>query len=92
MSLPIQVIILNTKLVARKDYPRGWKDLANPRWKGKIIWANPCLSASAYARLFQLVKIGGWNQVKGACWPTRSSRRPRAWPTRASVTESSPSA
>ena len=65
MSLPIQVIILNTKLVARRDYPRGWKDLADPRWKGKIIWANPRLSASAYAQLFQLIKIGGWDLVKG---------------------------
>ncbi len=64
MSLPIQVIIINTKLVARRDYPRGWRDLANPKWKGKIIWANPRISASAYAQLFQLVKIGGWDLVK----------------------------
>lgn len=64
MSLPIQVIIVNSKLVQRRDYPRGWKDLADPRWKGKIIWANPRLSASAYAQLFQLVKIGGWDLVK----------------------------
>jgi iron(III) transport system substrate-binding protein len=65
MSLPIQVIIVNSKLVQRGDFPRGWKDLANPKWKGKIIWANPRLSASAYAQLFQLVKIGGWDLVKG---------------------------
>jgi iron(III) transport system substrate-binding protein len=65
MSLPIQVIIVNSKLVQRRDYPRGWKDLADPKWKGKIIWANPRLSASAYAQLFQLVKIGGWDLVKG---------------------------
>ena len=65
MSLPIQVVIVNSKLVQRRDYPRGWKDLADPRWKGKIIWANPRLSASAYAQLFQLIKIGGWDLVKG---------------------------
>lgn len=64
MSLPIQVVIVNSKLVPRKDYPRGWKDLADPKWKGKIIWANPRLSASAYAQLFQLIKIGGWDLVK----------------------------
>lgn len=65
MSLPIQVIIVNSKLVPRRDYPRGWRDLADPRWKGKIIWANPRLSASAYAQLFQLIKVGGWDLVKG---------------------------
>ncbi|MDQ7839537.1 MAG: extracellular solute-binding protein [bacterium] len=64
MSLPIQVIIINSKLVPRKDYPRGWRDLADPKWKGKIIWANPRISASAYAQLFQLIKIGGWDLVK----------------------------
>lgn len=63
-TLPIQVIIVNSKLVQRRDYPRGWRDLADPRWKGKIIWANPRLSASAYAQLFQLIKIGGWDLVK----------------------------
>ncbi len=46
---------VSSSLVARRDYPRGWRDLADPKWKGKIIWANPRLSASAYAQLFQLI-------------------------------------
>ena len=30
-------ILVNTKLVKPEDEPKSWKDLLNPRWKGKIL-------------------------------------------------------
>lgn len=63
-SLPLQVIIINTKLIDEKDAPKTWKELADPKWKGKIIWANPSVSGSGYAQLNIMLQLYGWDLVK----------------------------
>jgi len=59
------VFIINTKLVSEKDAPQTWKELAEPKWKGKIIMANPSASGSAYAQLNIMLQLYGWDMVKG---------------------------
>jgi iron(III) transport system substrate-binding protein len=63
-SMPLQVLIINTSLIPPAEAPRAWKDLADPRWKGKIIMANPALSGSAYAQLAQMLQLHGWSLVQ----------------------------
>jgi iron(III) transport system substrate-binding protein len=63
-SMPLQVLILNTTLVSAAEAPKAWKDLGDPKWKGKIIMANPALSGSAYAQLAQMVQLHGWPLVQ----------------------------
>ena len=43
-SMPLQAFMVNTDLLAPEDYPKTWKDLADPKYKGEIILANPALS------------------------------------------------
>lgn len=40
VSLNLRVLAFNTGLVSLKDRPREYKDLLDPKWKGKIIF-NP---------------------------------------------------
>lgn len=36
------ILVWNTKLVPPEGAPKGWEDLLDPRWKGKIgLWASP---------------------------------------------------
>ena len=63
-SMPLQVLIINTTLITPAELPRSWKDLGDPKWKGKIIMANPALSGSAYAQLAQMVQLHGWPLVQ----------------------------
>ncbi|MEO3388465.1 extracellular solute-binding protein [Mesorhizobium sp. CAU 1741] len=35
--LQVYGILVNTNLVAPEDEPKTWKDLADPKWKGKIL-------------------------------------------------------
>jgi iron(III) transport system substrate-binding protein len=63
-NMPLQVIIINTALAPPAEAPRSWKDLGNPKWKGKIIMANPALSGSAYAQLAQMLQLHGWPLVQ----------------------------
>ncbi len=64
-SLPF-VIIYNTRLV-RKDEIRGWKDLLDEKWKGRIAFADPAVSGSSYsAAITMLTALGGdrWEQLE----------------------------
>jgi len=63
-SMPLQVLIINTSLVPAAEAPRAWKDLGDPKWKGKIIMANPALSGSAYAQLAQMIQLHGWPLIQ----------------------------
>jgi iron(III) transport system substrate-binding protein len=62
-SFNIQAFIINTDLVPLSDAPKTWKDLGDKKWRGKIVLANPALSGSAYAQLFQMVQLYGWDFI-----------------------------
>ena len=42
-----RIIIVNTKLVAEAERPKGIKDLLDPKWKGKIGIAKPLFGTTA---------------------------------------------
>lgn len=42
-----RVLIVNTKLVAEADRPKGIADLTNPKWKGKVGIAKPLFGTTA---------------------------------------------
>ena len=57
-SLPF-VIIYNTRLV-RPDEIRGWAELLDGQWKGRIAFADPAVSGSSYSALMtMLTALGG---------------------------------
>jgi iron(III) transport system substrate-binding protein len=37
----VNVIAYNTKLVSAAEAPGTWKDLLDPKWKGKLVTAHP---------------------------------------------------
>jgi iron(III) transport system substrate-binding protein len=57
------VFAVNTKTLKPADYPKSWKDLADPKWKGKISSARADSSGSAFQQLATvLIAYGdkGW--------------------------------
>jgi len=63
----VMVIMYNKDLVKEEEKPKGWKDLTDPKWEGKIAYADPAKSGSAYAQLITVLQILG----KGdAAWKT----------------------
>jgi len=62
------VIIYNKNLIAEEDVPKTWDDLCNENLKGKIAYASPAKSGSAYTQLctmlFSKPTIDeGWDMV-----------------------------
>lgn len=65
-KLPI-VFIYNNKLVYEPVAPRGWEDLLQERWRGKIAYADPHNSGSSYTILMTLMQVMGkdnWNAME----------------------------
>ena len=62
-SFNIQAFIINTDRAPLSQAPKSWKDLGDSKWAGEIVMANPALSGSAYAQLFQMVGLYGWDYV-----------------------------
>lgn len=58
------VLAYNTDLVSDADAPKGWKDLTDPKWKGKIAMADPAKSSTSYTVLLMArEKLGGNMEV-----------------------------
>src|SRR5574342_479818 len=58
------VISYNTKLVSSADVPKTWKDLLDPKWKGKLVTAHPSYSGSVASYVLALVNLYGWDYFK----------------------------
>jgi iron(III) transport system substrate-binding protein len=55
----VMVMMVNTNQVKPTDYPKGWADLAAPKWKGKISSARVDSSSSAYIQYFTILSAFG---------------------------------
>ncbi len=59
----VMIIMVNKSLVKAEETPATWKDLLDPKWKGKIVLANPEKSGSAYAQVYGIYKLYGWDGI-----------------------------
>ncbi len=60
----LMVFMVNTDLIPEADMPKSWADLLDPRWKGKIVMANPEKSGTAYAQAYGVYKMFGDEGLK----------------------------
>jgi iron(III) transport system substrate-binding protein len=65
VQLQPSTFLINTNLVKPADAPKDWKDLLDPKWKGKIILTDPT-SSPAFVDLWWAVqrKEGGIDFLK----------------------------
>jgi iron(III) transport system substrate-binding protein len=60
----VNVIAYNTKTVTAADAPKTWKDLLDPRWKGKLVTAHPGYSGVIATHVLALVNLVGWDYFR----------------------------
>ncbi|HEY2988456.1 MAG TPA: extracellular solute-binding protein [Candidatus Binatia bacterium] len=58
------VMSYNSKLLASADAPKTWKDVLDPKWKGKLVTAHPGYSGSIVTYMLALVRLYGWDYFK----------------------------
>ncbi|MGH7834744.1 MAG: ABC transporter substrate-binding protein [Candidatus Binatia bacterium] len=58
------VMSYNSKLVPASEAPKTWKDLLDPKWKGKLVTAHPGYSGAVASYILALVNLYGWDYFK----------------------------
>jgi iron(III) transport system substrate-binding protein len=57
-------LIVNKDLVTAADEPKSWVDIADPKWKGKLVWGSPNYGSSQYATVKGLIELHGWGLIE----------------------------
>ncbi len=60
----VNVIAYNSKIIPASEAPRTWKDLLDPKWKGKLVTAHPGYSGVISTHVLALVHLYGWDYYK----------------------------
>jgi len=60
----VNAITYNTKVVSAAEAPKTWKDLLDPKWKGKMVTAHPGYSGVIATHVLALVHLHGWDYFK----------------------------
>jgi iron(III) transport system substrate-binding protein len=60
----VNSITYNTKLLSASEAPKTWKDLLDPKWKGKLVTAHPGYSGVIATHVLALVHVHGWDYFK----------------------------
>ncbi|MEZ5817105.1 MAG: extracellular solute-binding protein [Hyphomicrobiaceae bacterium] len=50
----------NTNLVKPEDAPKGFRDLLDPKWTGKLVKAHPAYSGAVLTATFAMARDLGW--------------------------------
>jgi len=79
-NVHLLVILQNTKQMPDAQGPKGWADLLNSEYKGKIAFTDPANSGSAYSNLTMLAQMwgggdAGWEKVSQLLANTRVLNR-----------------
>lgn len=57
----LSVIAYNTKLVKAEEAPKGFRDLLDPKWSGKMVKAHPGYSGTIMTATHQMARDLGWD-------------------------------
>jgi iron(III) transport system substrate-binding protein len=63
-NIHVAVMMVNRNQLGGLPEPKTWKDLLDPRWKGKIIVSDPASASTAYTILWGLGKVLGEDGLK----------------------------
>jgi iron(III) transport system substrate-binding protein len=68
MNYAFRVFAFNPRKVSRKDAPKSWEDLLQPKWKGEILFDESSLEET-------MALLGAWGKEKTVNYLTKLSQQ-----------------
>lgn len=62
--ISLQCIVYNRNSVKPEELPKTWRDLSNPRYKGRLVIGTPENSGTQLVMVKAFVKLYGWDWVR----------------------------
>jgi iron(III) transport system substrate-binding protein len=63
INVHLQTIMYNKGLVKENEKPKGWLDLCDPKYEGKVAYVSPRVVGSAYTQLQVILRAFGKGDV-----------------------------
>jgi len=64
VRIPVMVISYNKDVITDNNAPKSFKELADPKWKGKVALGSPLESGTNFTAVANLSKKYGWDYFK----------------------------
>lgn len=64
VSIPVMVLAYNNEAVTAADAPKTFKEVADPKWKGRFSTGSPLASGTNFTTVAFLQKKYGWDYFK----------------------------
>lgn len=58
-NIHVSVLMANLRQVPGGQLPKGWNDLADPKWKGKLVIPDPERSSASFVALYGIQQVLG---------------------------------
>lgn len=65
VSIPVMVLIYNSDSLTEDKAPKTFKEMAEPKWKGKFSTGSPLASGTNFTTVAFLQKAYGWDYFQG---------------------------
>lgn len=65
------ILMYNTRAIPKDKAPKGWKDMEDPQYKNKLVFADPRISGTGAAVVSAMVQNYGWK-----VWEEVAKNRP----------------
>ncbi|MFT6070829.1 MAG: iron(III) transport system substrate-binding protein [Bacteriovoracaceae bacterium] len=65
VSIPVMVMAYNREAVSAEEAPKSFKEMMDPKWKGKFSTGSPLSSGTNFTTMAMLQHHYGWEYIKG---------------------------
>lgn len=64
VSIPVMVLVYNSEVLKVQEIPKSFKEMADPRWKGKFTTGSPLASGTNFTTVAMLQSAYGWDFIE----------------------------
>lgn len=64
LSIPVMVMAYNSESITAQEAPKSFKEMADPKWKGKFTTGSPLASGTNFTTMAMLQSHYGWDYFK----------------------------